>query len=134
MKVSIKIDYLSAKKLALIFVLLWGAALIAAFIVQNRVWVAIAFALILPGLFLWTRDWHLVLKPEAAVLDRVKKALRLIGLPYEVDANRITLNRPRATAEVRPFGEFALLSLHFDDDKKLEGVLRNAVLKMMRQS
>ena len=135
MKLSLRIDYLSSKKLAALFVFFWVVMLVVFGLARSAVWGPIAIVFVLLGVLLWTREWYFVMWPAGPVLERVRKTLDLLGLRYEGEVNRITTKKPRAVVKVRGLGEFALLSFEFDNnDKKIEGVLRKALLKVMRQS
>jgi hypothetical protein len=132
MKVSLRIDYLSSKKLAPA-IALCSVAILA--ITRTTVWMSVFFALLLLAGWLWTRDWYLVMRPAAPVADRVRQVFDLLALQSEPETHRIRIVRPRAIVGVRDLGEFALLSFAFHDhDGKTERVLKNAVLKMMRRS
>lgn len=136
MNLSLRIHYLSSKKVTAAFVLFWVVAFAAFTLTRNLGWGSIAIVcILLGGTSLWSREWYIVMRPVGPVFERVNKALDLLGLHYRTEVDHVLIEKPRVTVKVKSLGEFALLYFVFDyHQKKTERVLRNALLKVLRQS
>ena len=134
MKISLRIDYLSSRKLAAVFVVAGIVAASAFVLTRSNVWVWLAVVSIVVGVFLAPRKCYIVMRPAGYVLGRIRKALDLLGLHYKYAGNVVTIKKPPAAVRLMSVGEFTLLFFASgDNNKKASTVLRNALLKIIRQ-